>query len=108
MDEDEAPILKPKLRTPARRTVKRAEPSGKSKRKLKAKQKRTPKPDLVELYGKSEGDETGPEADSDVRGSSAGDTCEVFEVCCIFSSPLIFASFYSLVCCSLSNRLTPV
>jgi hypothetical protein len=92
MDEDEAPILKPKLRTPARRTVKRAEPSARSKRKPTAKPTQLPKPDLVELYGKSEGDETGPEVDCDVRGSSADEDLEIFEVCRIFTASHFSAS----------------
>ena len=79
MEVDETPAPKPRLRTPVRRTVKRAEPSGKSKRKLKAKQKQPPKPDLVERYGKSEGDEAGPAAVGDARGSSADDDLEILE-----------------------------
>ena len=73
------PVPTPKLRTPARRTVKRWVPYD-----YGAERKRTPNPDPVELNGKSDGDETGPEADSDVRGSSAGEFCDVFEVCSHF------------------------
>jgi hypothetical protein len=84
------PVPKPRLRTPGRRTVERAEPSGKSKRKLKAKQEQLPESDLVELYGRPVGNEAGPGAACDVRGSSADEDLEIFEVCRIFHRLLSF------------------
>ena len=89
--------------------MKRAEPSGKSKRKLKAKQKQPPKPDLVGRHGKSEGDEAGPVAVGDARGSSADDDLEILEVCRTFTTshfPLHLLIPSCGVLCP--TRLTPV
>ena len=99
---DGTPVPTPKLRTPARRTVERWVPYD-----YGAERKRTRDPDSREPNGKSDGDETGPEADSDLRGSSAGEVCAVFEVCShSFSSPpLLSVPPYSLVCGSSSIRL---
>ena len=110
MEVDETPAPKPRLRTPVRRTVKRAEPSGKSKRKLKAKQKQPPKPDLVGRYGKSEGDEAGPVAVGDVRGSSADDDLEILEVCRTFTTSHFFLCIFLFPSCGVlcPTRLTPV
>ena len=84
-DVDVTPVPKPRLRTPGRRTVERAEPSGEPKRKPSAKQEQPSELDLVELYGKPIGNEV-----CDVRGSSADEDLEIFEVCRIVSPPPIF------------------
>ena len=87
---DVTPVPKPRLRTPGRRTVERAEPSGEPKRKPSVKQEQLPESDLVELYGMPVGNEAGPGAACDVRGSSADEDLEIFEVCRIFHRLLSF------------------
>ena len=90
--------------------MKRAEPSGKSKRKLKAKQKQPPKPDAVGRYGKSEGDEAGPVAVGGARGSSADDDLEFFEVCRTLTTSHFFLGIFPFLSCGVLRPtcLTPV